>query len=139
MSAHTIDRGLPRNRYGYFLAFLATIAAGLGSRALPELLPAFLGKYPGDALWALMVFFGLGALLPRLHSTYIAALALGIAWAIETLKLWQAPWLVAIRHSMLGHLVFGHVFSWQNLIAYAIGAGLGVLIELCLRSARSPG
>ncbi len=49
------------------------IALGLASRRYPFLLPAFLGKYPGDALWALMVFCGLAFLFPAARSPHLAA------------------------------------------------------------------
>ncbi len=111
------------------MAFLATIAAGLASRKFPGLLPAFLGKYPGDALWSLMVFFGVGAMFPTAAGVRVATTALGLAYAVEALKLWQAPWLVQVRHTAIGHLVFGHVFSWQNLVAYAVGVLVGLALE----------
>jgi len=116
-----------RSRLGYALAVLATIVAGLASRHYPNLLPAFLGKYPGDALWALMVFFGWGWMFPRAASGRIALLALATCWAVEFLKLWQSPAWSGIRHSTIGHLIFGHAFSWQNLVAYALGVALGLL------------
>jgi hypothetical protein len=122
----------PRRRGVYGLALFAAIAAGLASRHLPAGWQASVGKYPGDALWALMVFFGLGALMPRVSSLRLAAGAFGFSVLIETLKLYQAPWAVAIRHTTLGHLVFGHVFSWQNLVAYAVGVLAGLTIELAL-------
>jgi len=97
-------------------------------------MPAVLGKYPGDALWALMAFFGWGALLPRVPTLRIAQLALLTSCLIEFFKLYQAPWIVTIRHSTLGHLVFGHAFSWQNLVAYTVGVMAGMVIEyfVCL-------
>lgn len=45
-----------RNRRWYLVALIVVIAAGLASRRYAWLFPACLGKYPGDALWALMVF-----------------------------------------------------------------------------------
>lgn len=47
-----------RNRFAISLGIVAVIALGLASRKLPSLFPSILGKYPGDALWALMVFLG---------------------------------------------------------------------------------
>lgn len=114
------------------LALVATIAAGLASRRFPQVLPGFLGKYPGDVLWSLMVFFGLGVIFKRASSLQLASGALGFSFGIEVLKLWQAPWLVSIRHTALGHLVFGHVFSWQNLIAYTVGIVVGLTLEVLL-------
>lgn len=126
-----------RNRAWYLLACAATLAAGLASRRFPGLLPAFFGKYPGDALWSLMVFFGLGVILPAASRLRIAAWALGISYTVEFLKLWQAPSLVGLRHTSGGHLVFGHVFGWQNLIAYAVGVALGLLVTRVAARQRS--
>ncbi|MEO6277855.1 DUF2809 domain-containing protein [Roseateles sp.] len=121
-----------RTRSRYALATLGVIAMGLASRHWHGLFPSGLGKYPGDALWCAMVFFALGALRPAASTAGNAALALGISFCIEFLKLWQAPWLVEVRHTTLGHLVFGHVFSWQNLVAYAVGAALAAAVELAV-------
>ena len=132
-SSSSLTRPAPklrgRSRLGYALAVLATIAAGLASRHFVFLQPALLGKYPGDALWALMVFFGWGLLFPRFSSGRITVLALATSWTVEFLKLWQSPAWSGIRHSSIGHLIFGHAFSWQNLVAYALGVGTGWLIE----------
>ena len=119
-----------RNRLWYLTAVIAVIAAGLASRRFPGPLPAFLGKYPGDALWSLMVFFGWGYIHPPSSTVRIAALALGTSFAVEFLKLIQLPWLVSIRHTTAGHLVLGHGFSWQNLVAYTAGIALGVMVEV---------
>ncbi len=124
--------GHSRSRLGYTLAVLGTIAAGLASRHFPGLQPAFLGKYPGDALWALMVFFAWGAIVPAATSGRVAGLALATAGAVEFLKLWQTPAWSSIRHSTIGHLIFGHAFSWQNLLAYAVGVLLGLVVELLI-------
>jgi hypothetical protein len=119
-----------RKRLWYLLAFVATLAVGLGSRHFSGILPAFLGKYPGDALWSLMVFFGMGAIVRKASSLQVGLGALGFSFGIEALKLCQAPWLVSVRHTTLGHLVFGHVFSWQNLVAYTAGVLVGLIVEV---------
>jgi len=123
-----------RSRALYFVAVVVTIAAGLASRRFPGLTPACLGKYPGDALWALMVFFGWGTRSPKGSTLRIALAALLTCYLVELVKLYQAPWIVAVRHSTLGHLVFGHAFSWQNIIAYAVGVLGGVAIEYLIRN-----
>ena len=40
--------------------------------------------------------------------------------------------LARIRQVGLGQLVFGNVFSWQNLVAYTIGITVGVIVEWLL-------
>ncbi len=121
-------------RTAWLCCMLAAMALGYASRRLPWLFPAMLGKYPGDALWATMVFFGWRAIFPLKRLRAVAAIAATSALVIELLKLYQAPWLVAIRKSTLGHLVFGHVFSFENLIAYAAGIALGAGIAWMMQA-----
>jgi hypothetical protein len=129
MNALAIDAAAPRRRRVALAAMLVTLVLGLASRRWPALLPAAFGKYPGDALWALMVLFGWRALRPRATTRSVALLALATSAAIELAKLWQAPWLVAFRHTTGGHLLLGHVFSWQNLVAYGVGVLAGVALD----------
>ncbi len=126
-----------RRRLVALAAMAATIALGLASRRWPGALPAALGKYPGDALWALMVFFGWRALRPFARTRDIALLAMATSVIVEAAKLWQAPWLVAFRQTTTGHLLLGQVFSWQNLVAYGIGVLAGVALER-LAAPRTP-
>ena len=126
------SRHAPRKRAWYLLAFFSTIVAGLASRHFPQIFPALVGKYPGDVMWSLMVFFGLGAVFRSTSSAKLGLGAIGFSFGIEALKLWQAPWMESIRHTTLGHLVFGYAFSWQNLVAYTIGVVMGLMVEVLL-------
>ena len=121
-----------RRRLAALAAMLATIALGLASRRWPEALPAALGKYPGDALWALMVVLVWRALRPLARTRDLALLAMATSVAVEIAKLWQAPWLVQFRHTTAGHLLLGHVFSWQNLVAYGVGVLAGAALDRLL-------
>lgn len=121
-----------RDRMVYFVLIVLTIMMGVASRLLPGLMPPMLGKYPGDVLWALMVFLIWGWLLARSPSALVLVLAVITALAVEFLKLSQDPWLVHARQTSWGNWVFGHVFSWRNLVAYAIGIGLGLVMEMLL-------
>ena len=117
------------------VAIAATAAAmglGLASRHWPHVLPAALGKYPGDALWALMVFLGWCALRPRARTVEAAGCAMATSLLVEVAKLWQAPWLVALRATTVGHLLLGHVFSWQNIVAYGAGVLVGMALDTLL-------
>ena len=125
-----------RQRAVYLLAFLTTILLGLAFIRGPNPLSALFGKYPGDVLWAIMVFFGCGFLRPQASTIRVAGLALAFSLGIECLKLYQAPWMVDIRHSRLGYLVFGHSFSFENIAAYALGIVLAAAIEIAYFAAR---
>ena len=118
-----------RNRACYVVAVAITIAAGLASRHFPQYLPACLGKYPGDTLWALMVFLGLGILFRQTSSLRLGLIALGFSFTMETLKLYQPPWLENIRQTLPGQLVLGRGFFWQDFVAYTIGVLFGLILE----------
>ena len=120
--------GLPLSCVGIVI----TIGLGLLSRKYPGVLPELFGKYPGDALWALMVYLGWATLFPRASVRVIALLALLFAYAIEASQLYQATWLDAIRGTTLGHLVLGSTFVWHDLLAYAVGVAMAVVVDVCL-------
>jgi hypothetical protein len=120
------------------LAIVLVIGLGLlwRSRLLP--LSSFIAKYGGDALWALVVFLGFGLLFHRLSTLRLALLSLCLAWSIELLQLYHAPWLDLIRSSRLGHLVLGSTFNTPDLAAYALGITIGAIVELLVRSTNAP-
>jgi hypothetical protein len=91
--------------------------------------PAVLGKYPGDALWALMVYLGWAFWLPRASVCGVGLLALSTSWLVEFSQLYQADWINAIRATTLGHLVLGSTFVWEDLVAYAVGVLIGVVVD----------
>ncbi len=126
---HSLQAARNRNRAYYAVAVVITIAAGLTSRHFPQYLPACLGKYPGDTLWALMVFLGLGIVFRKASSIRLGLGALVFSFAIETLKLYQPPWLENIRQTLPGQLVLGRGFFWQDFVAYTIGVLMGLVAE----------
>jgi hypothetical protein len=122
-----------RNRTRYVMAAMAVIAVGLASRNVAGLFPEALGKYPGDTLWTLMMFFFLGSLFPRCRSLHIAACALAISCAVETSQLYHSPWIDSLRGNSLGHLVLGSGFDWRDFPAYSLGASAGFVLELTMK------
>ncbi|MDB6124258.1 MAG: hypothetical protein JWQ71_3251, partial [Pedosphaera sp.] len=115
----------PRNRFIYGVAIALVIALGLGSRHYASIFPLFIG----DILWALMVFLGFGFLLPSLSTARAAALAALFSTIIEVSQLYHAPWIDTIRRTRLGGLVLGFDFLWSDLLCYAVGIVLGMLLE----------
>jgi hypothetical protein len=123
---------VPRSRRVYAVAVAVTIAAGLGSREIASALPWWLAKNAGDALYATMVFFGVGLLAPRIRTRTAAVIALAFCAAIEGSQAIHAPWLDAVRDTVPGHLVLGQGFHAFDLVCYAIGVALGVAVEAVL-------
>jgi hypothetical protein len=105
----------------YALLAIAVVAAGLLWRSGIIPMPPWLSNNGGDALWALMVFVGVGFLLPRASTLAVASLALGVAWGVEFSQFYHAPWIDAVRATIPGRLVLGNTFAWPDLVAYAVG------------------
>src|SRR5206468_512013 len=67
--------GMARRRNYLVGALFVTVAVGLASRKWRWLLPATLGKYPGDALWAGMVYWAVAFDAPSAPVIRVAAYA----------------------------------------------------------------
>ena len=118
-----------RDRLFYVLMMLLVIGLGLASRSFSAILPDFIATYAGDTLWALLTFLLIGFLLPSQSTASAAIMALAFAFFIEVSQLYQAPWINAIRQTLLGGLVLGYGFLWSDLLCYTVGVAIGALIE----------
>ncbi len=107
---------------------MAVIGLGLASRRWP-LFPAVLGNYPGDALWAVLVFLLLAVLLRRQTTLRLAASTLVVAFVVEFGQLYHAPWIDAVRGTRLGRLVLGSGFDPVDLAAYTIGVVIVIPLD----------
>ena len=76
-----------------------------------------------------MVFLGWGIVFPKSSTVRVLIYTLVTSYCVEFCKLYQSPWIDDVRNSTIGHLVFGSTFSWENLVAYTIGAVAGALAE----------
>jgi hypothetical protein len=121
-----------RNRVLQVFYIIVVIILGLASRRYGKLLPTWLAAYSGDVLWGLMVYFIVGFLLPKQKVFYIALAAFIFSALIEISQLYHAPWIDAIRSYRLGGLLLGYGFLWSDIVCYAFGIVLGVVIEFIL-------
>jgi Protein of unknown function (DUF2809) len=107
---------------GMFLALaVATIIVGLLVHKSGALVPDVARDVLGDALWAVMIVWWLGVLLPRLQLRQHGAMAFAICAAVELSQLLHSPALDAARGHPIGHLVLGSDFDARDLVAYAVG------------------
>jgi hypothetical protein len=102
---------------------------GVGSRRHAASLPGLVAAYAGDTLWALAAFLLIGLALPRASTWRVALLAMIVSNLVELSQLYHAGWIDAIRRTALGGLILGSGFVWSDLACYAVGVGLGVVIE----------
>ena len=118
-----------RNRLVSVLCCGVVFGLGLLSRSSLVPLPAFMAKYAGDALWALLIFLGFGFLFPSSSTTSVASFAVLFSVSIEFSQLYHAPWIDALRRTTPGMLVLGDTFAWADIAAYLVGIVGGVGCE----------
>ena len=138
MNTPSTAKPFQRNRLLYALAGLAVIGLGLlwRSRWLP--LPSFAAKYGGDALWAMLVFFGFGFLWNRASTLQVALISLCFSWAVEFSQIYHAPWIDSIRATRIGGLILGSTVNAPDLLAYGVGIALCAFVErFCYRTAHT--
>jgi len=130
---------LKRNRLYYTIITAIVIAVGLASRSdLANSWPLFLSTYAGDTLWTLMIFLGLGFLFPRLGTLKIAVSTLVFAFCIETLQLYQAPWINSCRKTFVGSMILGSGFLWSDFVCYTTGVAIGTISEILAYRTKKP-
>jgi len=76
-----------------------------------------------------MVVWILALLRPAAAPRMLGLLALTIALIIEVSQLYQAPWINAVRATRVGALALGQGFLWSDVLCYALGVTLAVLVD----------
>src|SRR4051812_14134131 len=97
----------------WLLVLVSIVALGLSSRRLSAQLPAFVGMYAGDTLYACAMFAFLAMLFPRWTVGRVAIVALAACVLVEMSQLYHAPWIDSIRATHLGGWILGVGFLWS--------------------------
>ncbi len=121
-----------RNRGVYFLLLIITIIFGLGSRKFPYLFPKFVADFAGDTLYAVMIFFLGGLVLPKSSTLRLSILSLSFCYLIEISQVFHFEWLDELRRNRIGALVLGYGFLWSDIACYTFGIISVALIEILL-------
>jgi hypothetical protein len=111
-------------RLTYAALIIITIILGLLSRHIKGI-PLFIG----DVLWAVMVYWMVRFIFINKPVKAAIIVSLAFCYAIEVSQLYQALWINNIRHTVIGGLVLGEVFSWGDMLSYTIGVALAVVAE----------
>jgi hypothetical protein len=126
-----------RQRLTYVGLGVVTFVVGLAVRFAPLGLPWFVVKYGGSTMWALMVYWVLAFLWPRLGVRWLALIAGVIATLVELQRLYHSPGLDAFRHSLAGILLLGNFFSVRDIVAYWLAIAVGAAVDgVWVRAAR---
>ncbi|SCI76910.1 Protein of uncharacterised function (DUF2809) [uncultured Clostridium sp.] len=118
-----------KNRIKYFIVTIIIMFMGLLSRKFMFIFPKNIAPFVGDMLWAMMVYFGFRFLFPKLNITKSLVLAFLFSFSIEISQLYQAQWINNIRNTIIGGLILGHGFLFEDLISYSIGIILGCVVD----------
>ena len=121
-----------RRRAIYIALALATISVGLLVHFRGAALGPAVRDATGDALWAAMVTWLAGTLVPGARPAARGAAAYAICVGVEVSQLYHAPALDAARATLVGQLVLGSGFDPRDLAAYAVGVAGAVLLDLLL-------
>jgi hypothetical protein len=118
-----------RTRASYVALALVTAALGLSVHWHGGALGPTLQDVLGDALWAAMVAWLIGAIAPGGSLRNRAAAALVLCAGVEVSQLYHPAVLDALRGTTAGRLVLGSGFDPRDLVAYTLGVLVVVLIE----------
>ena len=121
--------GAARSRTLYLGLLAFTILAGLASRIYRGSIPLVLDRYAGDTLWATAVLLLLGVIFPNARTRSLALGAAAISLAVECSQLAHPAWLDALRQVPGVALVLGYDFVWVDLVCYAVGVLLGMVVD----------
>ena len=120
--------GIWTRRLIYLAVALSVVALGLSLRRYNEILPDLFGLYVGDALWALMVFLGIGVFIPNRSTFQRGLIAITFAYAIElsqftmrrgSIHCVARPWRARAWFCVL----------WTDFVCYAAGVIVGMLAD----------
>ena len=122
-----------RTRASFVALALGTIAVGLAVHVYGDVLGATTRDVLGDALWAAMIAWWIGALVPRASLRVRGVAALAICAAVEVSQRFHGPTLDAWRRTTAGHLVLGSGFDPRDFASYALGVAAAMLLERTVR------
>ncbi|QFK71929.1 DUF2809 domain-containing protein [Pradoshia sp. D12] len=117
------------SRFFYLTAIILCIILGLASRLYSSMLHPFLAQHAGDALWAMMVYFGFRFLFVQKKPFLAFGFSVLFSFGIEFSQLYQAAWINQIRNTTIGALILGKGFLWIDLLRYTLGIMMAVIID----------
>jgi hypothetical protein len=112
----------------YFFLVLLTIPLGLATRFWNQSMPQVVQLYGGDVLSATCIFFGVRFLAVRRSLFWVTVVSFIVCILVECLQLYKAPWILELRRTRVGGILMGHGFLWSDLVCYAVGVLIGLLI-----------
>ena len=121
-----------RNRLFYLLMIFIVICLGLLSRKITNYIPDIFDLFLGDSLWALMIYLFIRMLFKNWTTNKVVLTGILFCFIIEFSQLYHDDCIDMIRRTTLGGLILGYGFLWSDLVAYLLGIGFGIIIDLII-------
>jgi hypothetical protein len=113
---------------------LATIGAGYAVRFGSFNLPQIVVKYGGSTLWAMMLYWIVSTILPKVRLLLITFITGILATSIEVLKLYHSVPLDSFRDSLPSILMLGHNFSQWDILVFWLAIYVTASVDAGARS-----
>jgi len=123
--------------FNYIILIIVATILGILSRKYGSLLPDLVGRYAGDTLWAVALYFVIAIFSLKRTFSFRFVLTLILAALTEFSQLYHAPWIDGIRQTTVGALVLGNTFIWTDFLCYLAGAVLAVVIDYAFIKTRT--
>ena len=110
----------------YFLIFLLLLSIEISIAVF--LKTGFIRHTIGDVIVVPLIYCFVRSFV-GLHKTKAALLVLLFAFAIELLQKFNLVEKLGLKDNHLAHIIIGNTFAWMDLLAYAVGFALILLVE----------
>ena len=112
-------------RMTYIYLAILTIILGLFSRYGFIEFPDFVG----NVLWATFIYMLFRILFIDMKKEKVAFIALVFLVFIELTQLYHAPLIDSLRGTILGGIILGYCFHYDDIVSYFIGILIGFLSD----------
>jgi len=112
----------------YFLLFAFFIWLALATRQHREWFHPLIAKYGGDVIWAGAFLFLLRMIFINTALWTLAVWCYVLGVLDEVTQLIHTAFTDKIRSTTIGRLMFGTGFLWSDILCYAIGTILALLL-----------
>jgi hypothetical protein len=126
-----------KKRLIYLVCFILIIPIGLSTRKYGAGMPYIVATYGGDVLYATCMFFFLRVFWVKPPVWKMALYAFIACICVEVQQLYQAPWIIKLRHTPPFGLILGYGFLWSDCLCYAVGSLLGCAIGCAIEKKRN--
>ena len=98
---------------------------------------SFVRPVLGDVLAVMLVYCGLLSII-RLPRSLAASLALLVGVVVEITQYLDVLTLLGLEANPIARIVLGTTFSWGDIVAYAVGAILSIIIDSAITARLEP-